>query len=490
VEHLSNGNEPERDDRVTETSKTYRLQREIPVAAETEVLVVGGGPAGIAAAIASARNGAATMLVERYGSLGGNLTAGLVGPCMTSYSLDGQQQLIQGIFEEIVVRMEKMGGAIHPSKIPAGSEYCGFIVYGHDKVTPFDPEAVKLCAAEMCQEAGVDLLLHTFVADTIVEAGAVAGVVTTSKSGLQAIRAKVTVDCSADADVAVRAGVPFAQGRTEDGLTQPMTLFFRVSNVDDDRVKEYVTAHPDDYRPFASQVKQAREQGEFSIPRKGVGLYKTLEPGVWRINTTRLHRLDGTDARDLTQAEIDGRRQVAELMRFFRKWLPGFENATLRETAATIGVRETRRIVGEYTLTGDDLATGRSFEDTIAFCGYPVDIHSPTGDGGGADGSHPTANVYQIPYRCLVPLKVDRLLVAGRCISASHEALGAVRVMPPAFALGEAAGTAAALSLAAGVAPRDVSIPALRVTLVEQGAYLGDEGVERGAAPVGMGARA
>lgn len=462
------------------------FQRTIPVAAEADVLVVGGGPAGIAAAIASARNGAKTLLVERHGYLGGNLTAGLVGPCMTSYSLDGEQQLIKGIFEELIVRMEAAGGAIHPSKIPAGSEYCGFITYGHDKVTPFDPEAVKLCAAEMCLEAGIDLLLHTFVADAIVEAGALAGVVVASKSGLEAIRASVVVDCSADGDVAARAGVAFEQGRTEDGLTQPMTLFFRVGNVDDARVKTYVTAHPDDYRPFASLVKEARERGEFPVLRRGVGLYKTLEDGVWRINTTRLHQLDGTDVRDLTRAEIDGRRQVAALMRFFRAWLPGFEKSVLLDTAATIGVRETRRIVGEYTLTLDDLATGREFDDVVTLCGYPVDIHSPTGDGGGADGSYPSANVYQIPFRSLVPLGVEQLLVAGRCLSATHEALGAVRVMPPAFATGQAAGTAAALSIAHGVAPRDVSVPLLQETLVRQGAYLGER--VAGLQPVGVGA--
>ena len=219
-----------------------------------------------------------------------------------------------------------------------------------------------------------------------------------------------------------------------------MTMFFRVANVDDDAVRAHVTEHPDDFRPFASIVAQAREAGEFPIQRKGVGLYKTLEPGVWRINTTRLHKLDGTDVRDLTTAEIEGRRQVATLMTFFKKWLPGFENAVLLDTASVIGVRETRRIVGDYTLTVEDLAAGREFKDVIALCGYPVDIHSPTDDGGGADGRYQTANIYQIPYRSLLPAKLEGILVAGRCISATHEALGAVRVMPPSFAMGEAAG--------------------------------------------------
>ncbi len=458
---------------------TIRYETDVPIAGDSDVLVVGAGPAGLAAAISSARNGASTTLIEKNGYVGGNLTAGLVGPCMTSYSLDGEQQLIKGIFEELVLRMEKIGGALHPSGIPGGSEYCGFIDYGHARVTPFEPEAVKLCATEMLLEAGVRLQLHTFVADAIVEDGRVRGVVTASKSGLEAFRASVTVDCSADADVAIRGGARFEQGRQEDGLTQPLTMFFRVANVDDDAVRAHIASHPDDYRPFAAIVAEAREAGEFPVERRGVGLYKTLEPGVWRINTSRMHRLDGADVRDLTTGEIEGRRQVDALMRFFRKWLPGFENAMLLDTAATVGVRETRRIIGDYQLTLDDLASGREFDDVIALCGYPVDIHSPTDDGGAVGDGYRTANIYQIPYRSLLPAGLDGVLVAGRSLSATHEAQGATRVMPPSFAMGEAAGAAAALAVRAGIEPRDVPIPALHEALVRQGAWLGERIAER-----------
>lgn len=464
-------------------TKSITYQRQIPVAAETSVLVTGGGPAGLAAAIAAARNGARTLLVERYGFLGGNLTAGLVGPCMTSYSLDGTTQLIRGIFDEMVQRLEGLGAAMHPSKVPAGSEYAGFIVYGHDKVTPFSPEAVKQVAMEMCLEAGVELRLHTFLVDALVEASTVVGTVVASKSGLEAIRATVTVDCSGDGDVAAQAGVPFEIGRPEDGLTQPMTLFFRIAGVDDERVRDYVSQHPDDYRPFASLVQQARERGEFPIPRRGIGLYRTLEPGVWRINTTRIQRRLGTSVTDLTQAEIEGRQQVQALLRFFREWLPGLERCELLDTATQIGVRETRRIVGEYTLTLEDLVEGKHFEDVIALAGYPVDIHSPTDDGGGSSAHWNTANEYEIPYRSLVPTAIDGLLVAGRCISATHEALGAVRVMPPAFAMGQAAGTAAALAVERGISPRRVPVHELQDVLVNQGAYIGARS-ERQSTPV------
>ena len=252
-----------------------------------------------------------------------------VGPCMTSFSLDGQTQLIKGIFDEMVRRMEEMGAAIHPSKVPASSPWCGFIEYGHDKVTPFDPEAVKLVGLDMLREAGVEILLHTFVADAIVEDNRVTGVIMANKSGLQAVKATVTVDCSADADVAARAGAAFEYGREQDGLAQPMTLFFRVSHVNDAVVEAYVAEHQDDFRPFASLVAKAKEAGQFPIPRMGVGMYKTLEPGVWRINTTRMHKLDGTNVNDMTRGEIAGREQIRSLMKFCREWLPGCEEVHL-----------------------------------------------------------------------------------------------------------------------------------------------------------------
>ncbi|MCA9858815.1 MAG: FAD-dependent oxidoreductase [Thermomicrobiales bacterium] len=394
---------------------------------------------------------------------------------MTSYSLDGETQLIKGIFEEMVNRMESLGGAEHPRNFPAGSPEAGFISYGHARVTPFDPETAKFVALDMVREAGVQLRLHTFVADAIVEDGAVTGVVAASKSGLEALKAQITVDCSADADVAARAGAAFEKGRDEDGLLQPMTLFFRVKNVNNAVVEEYVHSHTDDFRPFESLVMQAREAGEFPIPRKGIGMYRTGEDGVWRINTTRLHRLDGTSVEDLTQGEIDGREQVKALLTFFRKRLPGFENVELLDTASMVGVRETRRIVGEYQLKLDDLATAREFDDVIALCGYPVDIHSPTDDSGGTDGKLATANIYQIPYRSLVPRDLNGILVAGRSLSATHEAQAAVRVMPPVFAMGQAAGTAAALAIEYGSEPRAVPVKQLQEMMVRQGVYLGDK---------------
>lgn len=450
-----------------------RYSRDIEETEPFDVLVAGGGPAGIAAAVAAARLGARTVLVEQHGFLGGNLTAGLVGPCMTSFSLDGKEQLIRGVFDEFVRRMAESGQALHPSRTHAGDEYSGFIVYGHDKVTPFEPEAAKLVAMQMCEEAGVELLLHTFIADTLVTEARVQGIVVASKSGLRAIPTRVAVDCTGDGDVAARAGAEASYGRDGDGQVQPMTLFLRMQGVDDEVVKQYVRDHPEDARPFAGIVANAREQGRFPSPRRGIGLYKTMQPGVWRINTTRILGRDGTDVDDLTAAEIEGRKQAHALAAFLRAEIPGFENASMLDTAGTIGVRETRRIVGDYQLSLSDLQEGRHFEDVIGLCAYPVDIHDPTGAGGGISPEYGTANVYELPYRSLLPRGLDNVLVAGRCVSATHEALAAIRVMPPAFAMGEAAGTAAALAIANDTTPRGLPVTTLQSRLLAQGAYLG-----------------
>ncbi|HEV7663263.1 MAG TPA: FAD-dependent oxidoreductase, partial [Chloroflexota bacterium] len=290
-------------------------------------------------------------------------------------------------------------------------------------------------------------------------------------------RSTIVIDCSADADVAFRAGAPTTKGRASDGKMQPMTMFFIIGNIDDEQVEAYMREHPEDEgKLFHQQVEAARLRGEFTIPRDKIGIYRTPDAGVWRVNTTRVLGMDGTNPDDLTRAEIEGRKQVFALLDFMRRELPGFERVQLRETATQIGVRETRRIVGEYVLTQDDLASGRHFEDVIALGGYPVDIHPVDGAGGGVqsalDSGLHTADVYEIPYRSLVPLDIDDLLVAGRCLSATHEAAGAVRVMPPCFAMGQAAGTAAALAVERAISPRQIEVRELQAELRKQGAIL------------------
>lgn len=441
----------------------------------TDVLVVGSGPSGLGAALSAARNGAGSVrIVDRFGFVGGNMTAGLVGPCMTSFSLDGEVQLVRGIFDEFVRRMEDRGGALHPSRVDSGTGFSGFMVFGHERVTPFDPEAAKYVGMQMLEEAGVELMLHTFVADVVAEDRNVRGVVVANKDGLGYVPATLVIDCTGDGDVAARAGARFDYGRESDGAAQPMTLFFRIKNVDDDAVDEYYRSHPENRFPFEDIVTAAREDGSYTIPRRGVQLFRTPEPGVWRINTTRVLGRDGTDVLDLTAAEVEARHQVADLLDFFRKRLPGLENCELLDTATTIGVRETRRIRGSYTLTFEDLQEGRQFDDVIGVAGYPVDIHNPkSGDGPFDDGIPPTANIYEIPYRTLTPLDLDNVLISGRSLSATHEALAAVRVMPPCFAMGEAAGVAAAWAIQGGSSVHETDIAALQEQLLAQGAYLG-----------------
>ena len=461
---------------VNSEQSVIRLQQEVPVVARVDVLVVGGGPAGIAAAVGAARCGAATALVEQYGFLGGNATAGLVGPFMTSFSGDGTTQIIGGVFDELVRRMEAQGGAVHPQRVRAGSAESGYYVYGHDHVTPFDPEVLKVVAADMVLEAGVHLYLHTRFIEPILDEKRVQGAVIHNKSGLQALLARVVVDCSADADVAYRAGAPTTKGRAQDGLMQPMTMFFQVSGVDEAVVEAYVAQHPEEKGAlFYGIVEPARKSGEFPAPRDHVGVYRSAKKGVWWVNTSRLLGLDGTDAEDLTRAEVEGRKQVMALLRFFREHLPGFQQATLVRIASQVGVRETRHIVGEYVLTIEDLVSGRHFDDVIALCSYPVDIHAVDGAGGffgGASSGLATAPIYEIPYRILVPREVEQLLVAGRCVSATHEAAGAVRVMPPCFAMGHAAGVAAATAVAESTSPREAPVRKVQQTLRKQGAIL------------------
>lgn len=446
----------------------------VPSREACDVAVIGGGSSGIAAAVAAARNGARTVLVERYGFLGGTPTASLVGPFMTSYSTDGRERTVGGIFQEIVERMVAAGGAVDPAKTEPGGPWSSFITEGHAHVTPFHPESLKAAAADLVLEAGAALMLHTSFVDVRREPASrqIEGVVVLTKAGLAYLPAAAVVDCTADGDVAARSGVPFTVGRG-DGKRMPATMFFRIGGVDDARVeafaREHETRHPGEHL-YECLVTAARLRGDLQIPNDWISMYREPEAGVWRVNTTRLHDVDGTDPEHLTRAEIAGRRQVRHLLAFMRAHCPGLEDARLLEVAAQIGIRETRHVHGEYTLTRDDVLTGRRFPDAIARCAYPIDIHDP--EGTRFNLSPLAAPYYEIPYRCLVPLGIDNLLVAGRCLSATHEAAASARVVPPAYATGQAAGMAAAMAVRDGIPARDISVSRLRACLAAQGAIM------------------
>jgi hypothetical protein len=443
-----------------------------------DVLVIGGGNAGCAAALAAARHGARTLLVERYGFLGGTATAAMVGPWMTFHS--GSERIVGGIAQEIVERLVAMGGS--PGHIADASDYVATI-------TPFDPELHKALLFELMAESGVRLLLHGYFLDALVDetTGAVRGARIATVAGVRTYEAAVTIDASADAFVAASAGVALQKGDAR-GRVQPASLMFRLSHVDLALTAAYVRDHADqmrtsvapDARDAASLTavaglydlwNRARERGDVDVPRELVSFFISPYPDEVTVNMTRVTDVDPLNPDDLTRAEVVARAQALQLLHFFRRDVPGFANARIAATGTQIGIRESRRIVGVYTLTEDDVLTARAFEDAVARSAYPIDIHNPSGSG---TTTHrlPPGMSYEIPYRCLVPATVDALLVAGRCISTTHEAHASTRLTPTVMTLGQAAGTAAALCASRGVAPRDIDAIVLRELLVRDGVDL------------------
>lgn len=446
---------------------------------DTDVIVVGGGPAGICASIAAAREGAKVLLVEQGGFCGGMATLGMVGPFMTSYDRKGERMIIRGLFEEIVNRMVERGYAIHPSQVRAGTGFSSWIVLGHDHVTPFEPEGLKLVLDDMLEEAGVKILYHTQFLRPLMNGGAIEGVEVASKSGLQTIYGKVVIDCTGDGDVAARAGVPFENGNEELGLMQPATMFFHICNCDEKAMDADVQANIHNfyrkdginYRSFHWRVSQARENGDWTMNRVSLGLFRMPKPDEWCVNTSRIMNVDATDNESLTRAEIEGRRQAENILNFLRKYVPGCENAKLKSTGSYIGIRESRHIKGDYRLTADDLLSAKVPEDSILLSANSVDVH---GRFGPASNEYVPINgdYYGVPYRSLIAYGVEGLLLAGRCVSADSTAAGAIRVMPPCMAMGQAAGTAAAMAAKAGVSPRSIDAQALRARLKENNAVL------------------
>lgn len=405
--------------------------REIPVIAEVDVLVAGGGPAGIAAAIAAAREGARTLLVERYGYLGGMITGANVVAILGMG--DGYRVKARGILAEIRERLSKLG-AVTMLGSNTADELAGS---GDYRV---DAEVFKWQAVEMVQEAGADLLLQTQVCTPIVQEGHVAGAYVESKSGRQAILAQVTIDATADADLAARAGVPC------DNQTHDVSLVLRVEGVDKARVEAFAAASPQRYEEINQEARRLFGGAPLSGPRylKGV---------------------DVADAAALTRAEIQLRREAFETLYYLRRNLPGYEQARIAVTQPQLGVRLGRRIHGLYRLVDDDLVSSRHFEDGIARLGVYFPDWGPIYLRKGLD--------YDVPYRILVPQGVDGLLVAGRCVSCDYRTGNTMRLIVPCFATGQAAGAAAGIAVELGCAPRAVPADMLRTALAKQDVFLG-----------------
>ena len=441
------------------------------------MLVIGGGNAGCAAALAAARHGSRTLLVERYGFLGGTATAAMVGPWMTFHS--GTDRIVGGIAQEIVERLMRMGGS--PGHIADSSDYVATI-------TPFDPEVHKALLFEMMGESGVALLLHAYFLEALADGnGRVRGARLATVAGPREIEVSVTIDASADAYVAASAGVALQQG-DERGRVQPASLMFRLSHVDLAATAAYVRENADEMRtsipPEARDASAltavaglyalwnaARRRGDVTVPRELVSFFISPYPDEVSVNMTRVVDIDPLDPDDLTRAEVEARAQTMQLLAFFRRDVPGFENARIAATATQIGIRESRRIIGEYTLTREDVLSARTFEDAVARSAYPIDIHNPSGTGT-TTFRLPPGSSYEIPYRCMVPQRVPGLLVAGRCISTTHEALASTRLTPTVMTLGQAAGTAAALCAEGSYEPRAIAYAELRERLIADGVDL------------------
>ncbi|HYR36786.1 MAG TPA: FAD-dependent oxidoreductase [Burkholderiales bacterium] len=447
------------------------------LAAETDVLVVGGGPAGLGAALGAAQTGARVVLAERYGFLGGNATAALVMPLMSFHTAHPTKEkkgattllptdhgpgepIIAGVLKVLLEKLVKAGGAIEPSLAT------GYVV-------PFDPEWFKLIALEMLDEAGVQFVFHAFASGVLGPEGRVEGAVFETKSGPLAVRARVTIDCTGDGDVAVQAGAPSEVGRA-DGLVQPMTLMFRVVEFQRQNFESYVTQNPKQWRGVHGLwdlVREATEAGELRLPREDILFFATPHEEEVSVNSTRVTRVLGTDVWDLSFAEWASRRQMRQIAEFLRRYVPGFEQSYVAQSGVQVGVRETRRVLGDYQLTADDVLAARKFDDAIARGAYPIDIHNPKGSGTILKRL-PPGEAYDIPLRCLMPRSTEGLVVAGRCISGTHEAHSSYRVMPIVMATGQAAGVCGALAARRGVLPREVAAGEVQRELARQGASL------------------
>jgi glycine/D-amino acid oxidase-like deaminating enzyme len=417
-----------------------------------DVVVVGGGSAGSSAAISAARRGARTLLVDRLPFLGGTSTAVL--DTFYAFYTPGERarRVVGGLGWEVVERMVATDDAFERPN-----------TYGAGTGVTYDQEVLKVVWERLAEEAEIEILLHTWATGVQLHDGRIDAIRLWNKGGESVVEAAAVVDASGDADLCAMAGVPYEDARTTPNL-QSLSTIFRVANVDVERATRLPKTE------LWALMRKAAERGAYRLPRLEGSWHRTPHPGVVTVHMTRIPNVDATDPRQLTRAEIEGRRQVHEYHRFLRDLVPGFERSVLVATSPAIGVRESRRVIGDYRLTREDVLESRRFADEIALCGAPIEDHAA-----GPDTRWtyvPQSGVYGIPYRCLLPTRVEGMLVAGRCFSATHDAHASARSMATCMAMGQAAGTAAALAVAGGITPRAVDVDVLRARLAADGALL------------------
>jgi hypothetical protein len=448
--------------------------RKTAIFAEPDVLVVGGGMTGVAAAVSASRMGKKTMLIDSKPCLGGVATMGLP---FQGFFDSKKTQIVKGVAQEVVDRLRTIGGASEPI-------YCEM----HNPFLIIEPEAVKMVCQEILLENGVDILLHTVAVDVLAKDGRLDCVLIENKSGRSAIRASVYVDATGDGDIATRCGVPFSIGREQDGLTQSATLNFRLAGVDTLALTRRVLEDPEHFDlletlpraqfrvnrrhimvGLSKLIEQAEREGLHGIPWNRVCYITMLDDESVTLNMVHVKGRLGCDGRQLSEIELEARKQVPVVIAFLNRYVPGFERARLVATAGWTGIRETRHINGDYTLTEKDVTGAARFPDAIAVGGYPVDIHTPSTAEGLSFFKVPT---YDIPYRCLLPIGMRNLLTAGRCISATHVAMASARQMATCMAMGHAAGAAAVLAAGGDGDVHRVPVAELQSALKAQGAYL------------------
>ena len=427
-------------------SQSVFYQKEAPSYGHYDVVVLGGGPSGVCASIEAARNGAKVLLIEGTGMLGGMATNALVGPFMTNYDREGNRPVVGGLYREIIERLAETSSSILPEHTDSPSIHTSFIGKYHRHVTPIDSFMLQIVLDDMVKEAGVDLLLYTRFVDCICENGKIKSVVLAALEGLRSVSADLFIDCTGNADVAAAAGVPTWKGDENTGIPQPGTLMFEVDQVKDD-------------------VYSAR-------PEYPVKAYRTPQHGVYKVNHYHVYDIDAADSRSMTQGHIEGRKQILDAYHVLHDKTPGFENSRISRTPSVLGMRESRHIQGKYLLTIQDVNQGVKFEDRVAAYAFGMDVHSRTSETPTGNFEVEVAEVYYIPYRSMVPVNCDNLLVSGKTISSQSQAAGGLRVMPCAMALGQAAGAAAAIALKDQVTPENISTPKLRETLLSHGAIL------------------
>jgi hypothetical protein len=444
--------------------------RKIPLYGEYEVVVLGGGPAGIAAAVAAARAGRRTLLIERYGFLGGMGTAaGVTNFCGLHANVYGEMhRVVQGVASDLLARIDRLGGLNAPH-----------LVLGKILAQAYDTAAYKIAADDLFASHKVDILFHALGAGVVMrDDWRINALMVETKGGRQAIAAEIFIDCSGDGDLAAWAGAPFELGDNAGSMLYP-SMMFRLNGIDPEKAG-------DAWRTIPALMEVAEASGTHRFPRKAAIVRPQRSPIEWRVNFTQLAREDGTavnglEPDDLTRGEIDGRRQAIAAFEFLRT-VPGFEKSYIVDLPPQLGIRETRRVVGGYMLSGEDVLSCASFEDSIGVNGWPMESHV-AGDVIFKFPPIPESRGFnELPYRMLVPAVIDNLLMAGRCASMTHHGQSAARVSGACFAMGEAAGTAASLALSGNTIPRDIAIEKLQQALKEQGAFIGRDQ----ALPVGL----